>query len=146
MSQDEKNKNYTKILLQKLLEYRMYIDYDLIEDSFYSALNANIKSSITEEIIEFSNSFTRDLNLIASQIEREKRTNEHNMTKYMINGFELRRDYYSIRTEAPKILGESAQTLNNRVNQGIIKCLPEFKTKKASAVELYNYYVKYLQK
>ena len=40
MSQDEKNKNYTKILLQKLLEYRMYIDYDLIEDSFYSALNA----------------------------------------------------------------------------------------------------------
>ncbi len=30
MSQDEKNKNYTKILLQKLLEHRMYIDYDLI--------------------------------------------------------------------------------------------------------------------
>jgi hypothetical protein len=145
MSQDEKNKNYTKILLQKLLEYRMYIDYDLIEDSFYSVLNSEIKSSTTEEIIEFSDSFTRDLNLITSQIEKEGRTKGTNSKKYIINGFELTRDYYSIRTEAPKILGECAMTLNTRVNQGIIKCLPEFSTKKASAEELYNYYLKYVQ-
>ena len=145
MSQDEKNKNYTKILLQKLLEYRMYIDYDLIEDSFYSALNADTKSSTIEEIIEFSDTFTRDLNLIASQVGKEVKTKGHTTQKYVINGFELTRDYYSIRTEAPKILGESAQTLNSRVNQGIIKCLPEFNTKKASAEELYNYYLKYIQ-
>jgi hypothetical protein len=145
MSQDEKNKNYTRILLQKLLEYRMYIDYDLIEDTFYSALNTDNKSSTTEEIINFSDSFIRDLNLITSQIDKTKKTKGHNTQKYVINGFELTRDYYSIRTEAPRILGESAQTLNNRVNQGIIKCLPEFNTKKASAEELYNYYLKYIQ-
>ena len=145
MSQDEKDKNYTKILFQKLLEYRMYIDYDLIEDSFYSALNADEESSTTEEIIKFSNAFTRDLYLITSQIEKDKKGKGHNTQKYVINGFELTRDYYSIRTEAPKILGESAQTLNNRVNKGIIKCLPEFTTKKASAEELYNYYLKYIQ-
>jgi hypothetical protein len=145
MSQDEKNKNYTKILLQKLLEYRMYIDYELIEDSFYSALNADVESSATEEIIKFSNTFTRDLYLITSQIEKDKKGKGHNTQKYVINGFELTRDYYSIRTEAPRILGESAQTLNSRVNRGIIKCLPEFSTKKASAEELYNYYIKYIQ-
>jgi hypothetical protein len=144
MSQDEKNKNYTKILLQKLLEYRMYIDYELIEDSFYSALNDDEESSATEEIIKFSNTFTRDLYLITSQIEKDKKGKGHNTQKYVINGFELTRDYYSIRTEAPRILGESAQTLNNRVNKGIIKCLPEFSTKKASAEELYNYYNKYI--
>jgi hypothetical protein len=145
MSQDEKNKNYTKILLQKLLEYRMYIDYELIEDSFYSALNADVESSATEEIIKFSNTFTRDLYLITSQIEKDKKGKGHNTQKYVINGLELTRDYYSIRTEAPRILGESAQTLNSRVNRGIIKCLPEFSTKKASAEELYNYYIKYIQ-
>jgi hypothetical protein len=123
----------------------MYIDYDLIEDSFYSVLNSEIKSSTTEEIIEFSDSFTRDLNLITSQIENEKKTKGHKTQKYVINGFELTRDYYSIRTEAPRILGECAMTLNSRVNQGIIKCLPEFSTKKASAEELYNYYIKYVQ-
>lgn len=145
MSQDEKNKNYTKILLQKLLEYRMYIDYDLIEDSFYSVLNADNQSSTISEIIQFSDSFTRDLNLITSQIENEKKTKSPNTQKYVINGVELTKDYYSIRTEAPQILGECAVTLNNRVNQGIIKCLPEFSTKKASAEELYNYYLKYVQ-
>jgi hypothetical protein len=145
MSQDEKNKNYTKILLQKLLEYRMYIDYELIEDSIYSVLNEDNQSSTSMEIIEFTDSFTRDLNLITSQIQKEKKTKGHIMQKYVINGFELTRDYYSIRTEAPRILGESAQTLNSRVNQGIIKCLPEFNTKKASADELYNYYLKYIQ-
>lgn len=145
MSQDEKNKNYTKILIKKLLEYRMYIDYDLIEDSFYSVLNADNQSSTISEIIQFSDSFTRDLNLITSQIENEKKTKGLNTQKYVINGFELTKDYYSIRTEAPRILGECAVTLNNRVNQGIIKCLPEFSTKKASAEELYNYYIKYIQ-
>ena len=145
MSQDEKNKNYTKILIKKLLEYRMYIDYDLIEDSFYSVLNADNQSSTISEIIQFSDSFTRDLNLITSQIENEKKTQGLNTQKYVINGFELTKDYYSIRTEAPRILGECAVTLNNRVNQGIIKCLPEFSTKKASAEELYNYYIKYIQ-
>jgi hypothetical protein len=144
MSQDEKNKSYTRILLQKLLEYRMYIDYDLIEDSFYSALNADNQSSTKKEFIEFSDSFTRDLNLITSQIADEDKIKGQISQKYVINGFELTRDYYSIRTEAPKILGESAQTLNSRVNQGIIKCLPEFNTKKASAEELYNYYLKYI--
>ena len=145
MSQDEKNKNYTKILLQKLLEYRIYIDYELIEDSFYSAMNADNKSSTTKEIIEFSDTFTRDLNLITSQLEKEEKTKGQDTKKYIINGFELTRDYYSIRTEAPRILGESAQTLNIRVNQGIIKCLPEFRTKKVSVQELYNYYMKYIQ-
>jgi hypothetical protein len=145
MSQDEKNKTYTRILFQKLLEHRMYIDYDLIEDSFYSALNADNKSSTKKEFIEFSDSFTRDLNLITSQIAEEYKIKGQISQKYVINGFELTRDYYSIRTEAPKILGESATTLNSRVNQGIIKCLPEFNTKKASAEELYNYYLKYVQ-
>lgn len=144
MSQDEKNKNYTRILLQKLLEYRMYIDYELIEDSIYSVLNEDIQSSTSSEIIEFTDSFTRDLNLITSQIQKETKTKGYKQ-KYIINGFELTRDYYSIRTDAPKILGESATTLNSRVNQGIIKCLPEFNTKKASAEELYNYYLKYIQ-
>ena len=145
MSQDEKNKNYTKILLQKLLEYRRYIDYDLIEDSFYSVLNDDNQSSTTTEIIEFTDSFTRDLNLITSQIEKEEETKGHDSKKYVINGFELTRDYYSIRTDAPRIIGESAQTLNTRVNSGIIKCIPEFRTKKVSAQELYNYYTKYVQ-
>ena len=145
MSQDEKNKNYTKFLLHKLLEYRRYIDYDLIEDSFYSVLNDDNQSSTATDIIEFTDSFTMDLTLITSQIEKDKKTKGSNMQKYVINGSELTRDYYSIRTEAPKILGESAQTLNDRVNKGIIKCLPEFSTKKASAEELYNYYLKYIQ-
>jgi hypothetical protein len=145
MSQDEKNKSYTKILLKKLLEYRMYIDYDLIEDSFYSVLNDEDKFSTTEEIIEFSEGFIRDLNLITSQIEKEEETKGHDSKKYVINGFQLTRDYYSIRTDAPRIIGESAQTLNSRVNSGIIKCMPEFKTKKVSAQELYNYYLNYIR-
>ena len=144
MSQDEKNKNYTKILLRKLLDYRKYIDYDLIEESFYDALKSDNRSLTTKEIIEFSETFSCDLSLITSQIEKEEETKSFNMRKYIINGFELTRDYYSIRTDAPRILGESAQTLNNRVNRGIIKCLPEFRTKKVSAEELYNYYSKYI--
>ena len=145
MSQDEKDKNYTKILLKKLFEYRTYIDYDLIEDTFLSVLKDDNQSSTAAEIVDFSDSFTRDLELITSQIEKERMTKGQIPQKYIINGFELTRDYYSIRTEAPKILGESAQTLNSRVNQGIIKCLPEFNTKKASAEELYNYYVRYIK-
>jgi hypothetical protein len=145
MSQDEKNKNYTKILFQKLLEYRKYVDYELIEDSFYSVLNSENKSSTTVEIIEFSDAFIRDLNLITSQIEKEEETKGQNSQKYVINGFELTRDYYSIRTDAPRIIGESAQTLNSRVNSGIIKCMPEFRTKKVSAQELYNYYINYIR-
>ena len=47
MSQDEKNKNYTKILLQKLLEYRMYIDYELIEvDAYPASLSGGQKQRI----------------------------------------------------------------------------------------------------
>ena len=145
MSQDEKNKNYTKILLRKILEYRKYIDYDLIEESFYEVLDSDNTSFTTEEIIQFSESFSCDLSLISSQIEREEEAKDHQTKKYVINGFELTRDYYSIRTDAPRILGESAQTLNSRVNQGIIKCLPEFRTKKVSVQELYNYYIKYVQ-
>ena len=145
MSQDEKNKNYTKILLRKILEYRKYIDYDLIEESFYDVLNSGKTSFTVEEIIQFSETFSCDLSLISSQIESEEEAKDHQTKKYIINGFELTRDYYSIRTDAPRILGESAQTLNSRVNNGIIKCLPEFRTKKVSVQELYNYYIKYLQ-
>ena len=145
MSQDEKNKNYTKILLQKLFNHRIYVDYDLIRDSIFSVINDDIKSSKTDEIIEFSDSFTKDLSLIISELEKGKNPKGLISQKYVINGFELTRDYYSIRTEAPKILGVCAMTLNTRVNQGIIKCLPEFRTKKVSAEELYNYYLKYIQ-
>lgn len=144
MSQDEKNKNYTKILLRKMLEYRKYIDYDLIEESFYDALNSDKTFLTTEEIIQFSEMFSCDLSLISSQIEREE-AKDHQTKKYVINGIELTRDYYSIRTDAPRILGESAQTLNSRVNHGIIKCLPEFRTKKVSAEELHNYFIKYVK-
>jgi hypothetical protein len=145
MSQDEKNKNYTKILLRKILEYRKYLDYDLIEEFFYDVLNSDKTSFTTEEIIQFSETFSADLSLISSQIDREAETKEHNTKKYIINGFELTRDYYSIRTDAPRILGESAQTLNSRVNNGIIKCLPEFRTKKVSAEELHNYFIRYVK-
>jgi hypothetical protein len=145
MSLDEKNKNYTKILLRKILEYKKYLDYDLIEESFYDILNSDNTSFTTEEIIQFSETFSADLSLISSQIEREAETKEHKTKKYIINGFELTRDYYSIRTDAPRILGESAQTLNSRVNNGIIKCLPEFRTKKVSAEELYNYFIRYIK-
>jgi hypothetical protein len=93
MSQDEKNKNYTKILLRKILEYRKYLDYDLIEESFYEVLNSDNTSFTTEEIIQFSETFSGDLSLVSSQIERDAETKKHNTKKYIINGFELTRDY-----------------------------------------------------
>lgn len=62
---------------------------------------------------------------------------------YIINGIELKKDIYSIRSEADKILRESASSLNEKANKGIIKILPEFKTKKISAAEMYRYYCAY---
>lgn len=70
----------------------MYIDYDLIEDSFYSAMKDDENSSTTEEIINFSNTFTRNLYLITSQIEKDIKCKGRNTKKYVINGFELTRD------------------------------------------------------
>ena len=39
-----------------------------------------------------------------------------------------------------KILRESATSLNNKANQGKIKILEGFKTKKISKEEIYHYY------
>lgn len=144
MTQDEKGKNYTKILLQKLIENKEFIDYGLVEECFNNALKSGIRTSTLGQISQFTESFSRDLSLVLYQIKKEENIKGEQKKKYVINGIELNRDYYSIRTDAPKILGITGQTLNSKVNQGIITCLPGFKTKVISATEMYNYWKKYL--
>jgi type II secretory pathway component HofQ len=51
------------------------------------------QSSTTAKIVEFSDSFTRDLELITSIIAKEEKHNGLGMPKYIIKGFELTRDY-----------------------------------------------------
>jgi hypothetical protein len=145
MSQDEKEKAYTKFLFHKLFENRHFLTYDLVEECIKEVMNSENRSSTLEQISQFSDSFTRDLNLIVYQVVNDEENQINRTCKYIINGMELTRDYYSIRTDAPRIIGETAQTLNSRVNKGIMKCLPQFKTKKVSAEELYNYYIKYVK-
>lgn len=144
MTQDEREKNYTKILLQKLIENKEFINYDLIEECFSNILKSGNRSSTLDQVSQFTESFSRDLNLALYQIKEEKNIQATQRGKYVINGIELCRDYYSIRTDAPRILGVTGQTLNSKVNQGIIKCLPGFKTKTVSPEELYNYWKTYL--
>lgn len=62
----------------------------------------------------------------------------------IVNGIALKKDYYSLRTEAPKILRESASSLNKKANDGIMSTLPGFSTKKVSAEEIYRYYCTHL--
>ena len=145
MSNDEKEKNYVKVLIMKLLEKRNLIDYEIIDECL-NEIFANDKSSFTiDELKEFTDSFSENLNVVAYQIsEKHKRTSEKK--KFEINGIELTRDYYSVRTDAPRILGISAPTLNKRVNEGNINCIPGFKTKKVSSEEMYNFYIKNLRK
>ena len=144
MTQDEREKNYTKILLQKLIENKEFINYDLIEECFSNILKSGNRSSTLDQVSQFTESFSRDLNLALYQIKEEENIQATQRKKYVINGIELCRDYYSIRTDAPRILGVTGQTLNSKVNQGIIKCLPGFKTKMVSPEELYNYWKTYL--
>jgi hypothetical protein len=143
MSQDEKEKNYVKFLLEELLKRRQIMDFDLISEVIDESLNSGKANYGLETLSEFATSFSRNLNLVFYLKKKETYNINSKPGKYVVNGIELTRDYYSIRTDAPKILGISAMTLNSRVNDGTIECLPEFETKKISAEELYKYWVNY---
>jgi hypothetical protein len=143
MSQDEKDKNYVKFLLEELYKCRQVMDFELLSEVLDETINPEDGNSELKSYSEFVESFTRDLNLVFYLKKKETDKNNSKPKKYVVNGIELTRDYYSIRTDAPRILGISAQTLNSRVNDGTIECLPEFDTKKVSAEKLYNYWVNY---
>jgi len=145
MSNDEKEKNYVKVLIKKLLEKRNLIDYEIIDECFNEVFEYDRSSFTIDELREFTDSFSENLNVVTYQIsEKHKRASEKK--KIVINGIELTRDYYSVRTDAPRILGISAPTLNKRVNEGTISCIPGFRTKKVSSEEMYNFYIRYLRK
>jgi hypothetical protein len=143
MSQNEKDKNYVKFLLEELLKCRQVMDFELLSEVIDETTNSGDGNSELKSYSEFVESFTRDLNLVFYLKKKDTEKINSKPKKYVVNGIELTRDYYSVRTDAPKILGISAMTLNSRVNDGTIKCLPEFDTKKISAEELYNYWVAY---
>jgi hypothetical protein len=143
MSQNEKDKNYVKFLLEELFKCRQVMDFELLSEVIDETTNSGDGNSELKSYSEFVASFTRDLNLVFYLKKKETEKINSKPKKYVVNGIELTRDYYSVRTDAPRILNVSAQTLNGRVNAGIIKCLPEFETKKISAEELYNYWVAY---
>ncbi len=145
MSNDEKEKNYVKVLIMKLLENRNLINYEVIAECFNEVFEYDKSSFSIDELNEFTDSFSRDLNVVTYQIN-EKHKSRSEKKKFVINGIELTRDYYSVRTDAPRILGISAPTLNKRVNEGAISCIPGFRTKKVSSEEMYNFYVKNLRK
>lgn len=142
MQNEELNDDYTQSLLINLFQKNKKFEYSTL-DLFVNNLlyNKNFNCTV-EQVSEFIYSLTRNLDVIMMR-KKEEITNPK---QYIVNGHVLDRDYYSLRTEAGIILGESAQSLNNKVNKGIIKTLPGFKTKKISAEEMYNYYCKYLKR
>lgn len=142
MQHEQLNNDYTQSLLIKLYQENKKFDYSTL-DLFVNNLLYNKRFNCTiEQVSEFTNSLTRNLDVIMMRKKEEIANPKH----YIVNGHKLDRDYYSLRTEAHIILGISAPTLYKKVEEGLIKTLPGFKQKKISAEELYNYYCRYLKK
>jgi hypothetical protein len=138
--QNEQFKNdYTQTLLTKLWHQNREFEYGTL-DQFINNLLYNKNNNYTiEQVSEFTNSLTKNLDVIMMR----KKEEIANPKLYIVNGYELNRDYYSLRTEAATILGVSPPTLYKKVKDGTIKILPGFEQQKISAEELYNYYCRY---
>ncbi len=135
LNEDFRN-DYTLTLLTKLWIENPVMKYSTL-DTFVNNLLYNKKYNLTvDQVSDFVDSITRNFEVIMMR----KKNEIINPKTYIVNGFELKKEYYSLRTEAPKILRESAASLNSKANNGIIKLLPGFKTKKISAEEIYRYY------
>ena len=140
MTYETLDKNYAKTLLTDLFRYSNYIDQKVISDFF----NEIVQHNDLDESLKYSEKLSKTFRIILDGLEQKKNKEQAEANQpIIVNGHELTRDYYSLRTEATVILGESAPTLNKRVNEGLLKCLPEFSTKKISKEELYNYHIKY---
>lgn len=140
MSNDEQKFYYTQSLLIDLWKENPSFDYSTL-DAFVDNLlhNENFNCTI-EQISDFVKSLTRNLEVI---LMRKKEEISKPKT-YIVYGTELKRDYYSLRSEVPRILRMSATSLNSKANQGLIQVLSGHKSKKVSAEEIYKYYCTYL--
>jgi hypothetical protein len=140
MIYEKLDKEYIKILLTDLFNNSNLIDQNII-NSFFSEY---VNNKNVDEAINASKEISMAFRIICYGLEKKKEEKENPVQqKLFVNGYELTKDYYSLRTEAPKILGESAPTLNKRVEENILQCSPEFPTRKISKEELYRYHKKY---
>jgi len=139
MNNENFKNDYTQTLLTKLWRENPTMEYSTL-DTFVNNLLFNEKYNLTiDQVSDFVDSITRNFEVIMMR----KKNEITNPTAHIVNGIELTRDYYSLRTEAPKILRESAASLNTKSNNGILQLLPGFKSKKISAEEIYRYYCDY---
>lgn len=140
MSENERKKMYYGHLFEDLFKNCQIFDYDLIRMSLDEILNSKNKD---EELASIEN-FAQNLSLVVFQIKKERDKASKEAKPIVVNGNVLERDYYSVRTDAPRILGVSAPTLYSRIEEGVIQCLPGFETKMVSAEEIQRYWSKYL--
>lgn len=140
MSNDEKKFYYTQSLLTDLWKENPTFDYSTLDTFVNNLLYNEYFNCTVDQVSDFVKSLTRNLEVILMRkIEETSKPKT-----YLVNGVELKKDYYSLRTEVPAILRMSATSLNTKANQGIIQVLPGFKSKKVSAEEIYRYYCTYL--
>ena len=141
MYYDKTNKEYIKVLLSNFFEHSEYIGRDVISEFFNEYLTPE---KDLESMIASSDQLLKNIEIMLYGLKVKKKKEEMKQQKnYVINGYELTKNAYSLRNEAPDILGVSHATLNTHEKQGKIKCLPEYPTKKVSPEELYNYYLNY---
>lgn len=139
MNNENFNDDYTQTLLTKLWMSNPMIDYGTLDTFINNLLHNEVHNCTIEQVSEFTESLTRNLEVIMMRKKKEIAKPK----SYMVNGIELKKDYYSLRTEAERILRESPSSLNRKANEGIINILPGFKSKKVSAEEIYRYYCDY---
>jgi len=140
MSNDEKKFYYTQSLLTDLWKENPTFDYSTLDTFVNNLLYNEYYNCTVDQVSDFVKSLTRNLEVILM-----RKMEEISKPKtYLVNGVELKKDYYSLRTEVPAILRMSATSLNTKANQGIIQVLPGFKSKKVSAEEIYKYFCTYL--
>lgn len=139
MNIEEFKNDYTQTLLTDLWIENPTFEYSTL-DSFVNNLLYNPAYNCTlEQVSAFTKSLSKNLEVIVMRKIKETTGPK----AYIINGIELKKDYYRLRTEAGYFLGESPSSLNKKANKGIIKTLPDSKTKKISAAEMYRYYCEY---
>jgi hypothetical protein len=140
MNNEEQKFYYTQSLLTDLWKENPTFDYSTLDAFITNLLHNETYNCTIEQVSDFVKSLTRNLDVILMR----KKDEITKPSTYIINGIELKKDYYSLRTEVGKILRLSASSINNKANEGIIKTLPGFKTKKVSAEEIYRFYCTYL--
>ena len=94
MNNENFNDDYTQTLLTKLWMSNPTIEYGTLDTFINNLLHNETHNCTIEQVSEFTESLTRNLEVIMMRKKKEIAKPK----SYMVNGIELKKDYYSLRT------------------------------------------------